>query len=34
VSHLEQKGVLLEAWERFDGTPLQKLYSKFMFRLY
>lgn len=34
VSHLEQKGVLLERWERFDGTPLQRLYSKFIFRLY
>ena len=34
VSTLEQKGVMLEMWEQFDGTPLQQLYSKFLFRLY
>ena len=34
VAHLEKKGILLESWEQFGGTPLQQLYSKFMFRLY
>lgn len=34
TSHLEQKGIMLEHWERFDGEPLQQLYSKFLYRLY
>ena len=34
TSHLEQKGIMLEHWERFGGEPLQQLYSKFLYRLY
>ena len=34
TTHLEAKGLLLEAWEQFDGEPLQRLYSKFIYRLY
>lgn len=31
VTHLENKGILLEKWERFDGLPIQQLYSSFRF---
>ena len=34
TAHLEQKGVMLEYMERFDGCSLQRLYSKFLYRMY
>ena len=34
TAHLESKGVLLEKWDGFEGEPLQRLYSKFLYRLY
>lgn len=31
ISSLEQKGIMLRKWERFEGEPIQRLYSKFIF---
>jgi len=31
VTHLENKGILLERWEQFQGLPIQQLYSSFRF---